>query len=575
MIPSWKQFFAAIIALSTAFSVVLGCELLKKGSGPDGLKLTKPAPLSAEAEAKSHVSQGLRDMYSSRFKDAEDELEKALAFQPQSAFIHFKLAELYAAQNNYEQAAKSASQAISLEPTWSEPYSFLIQMELYSQKPKQAEELARKLVEMNPQDPDAVVLLSRAYLAQGLAGPAVLTLAEFIDKFPAQLEVRKERARLLLRLGRLEDAEMAYQELLQAAPGDAESWVEYGQLLVGRGRLSQSLDAYHQYLAINPSDTGVRLEVVKLLNQLGKKEEARKEIETAKSFSPDADEVYELSAFLYLQDNQIDKAKQEYMTLLAINPDSDRAAFSLGLIEEENKNWDQAANWFELVPEKSKLYLDAKAQAIWALYNQDKKNEALDLARKMTGEHPGKNVSWLTLAGLCQKEEKYDEGIQVLQDGLKHLPEDTELVYSLAMFYSLVGNNDKALELAQTALLKKPEDPSLLNFIGYTWADTDQNLAQAEDYIKRALEKEPGNGAIIDSLGWVYFKKGRYQDALKLLNQAFAKIPDDPEVTKHLGQLWLKTGDRQKARQYFEKALTQNPRAAQKREIESLLKQTR
>jgi len=574
MIPGWKQFLAALLALSTAFSVVLGCELLKKNSATHGRPRALTAQLSAEAEARTHVSQGLRDMYNRRLDEAEDHLKKALTLQPNSSFIHFKLAELYMAKNNYELAADSAAKAISLEPEWSEPYSFLIQLYLYSQKPKQAEELARKLLEMNPQDPTAVILLSRAYQAQGLASTAVLTLTEFIDNFPS-LEVRKERARLFLALGRLEDAELAYKELLQTAPGDAESWVEYGQLLVGRGRLDQALEAYRQYLAINPSDTGIRLEVVRLLSQLGRMSEAREQIETCKSFSPDADQVYELSAFLYLQDNQLDKARQEYMTLLQINPESERAAFSLGLIEAENKNWDQARNWFEMVPEKSKLYLEARAQVIWAFYNQGNKDQALDLARKMTREHPGKTVGWLTLAGLYQKEEKYKEGIQTLNDALTHIPEDTDLFYSLAMCHSLAGDNQKALELAQAALLKKPDDPALLNFIGYTWADTDQNLDQAEEFIKRALAKDPGNGAIIDSLGWLYFKKGQYQDALKLLNQALAKIPDDPEVAKHLGQLWLKTGNKPKARQYFEKALNQNPREAQKKEIEALLKQTR
>ena len=319
------------------------------------------------------------------------------------------------------------------------------------------------------------------------------------------------------------------------APGDAESWAQFGQLLASRNKFEPALDAYNQYLAINPSDTQVRLETVKLMLKLGRKDEARKQIEIAKSFSGDADEVWEFSAFLYLQDNQIDKAKKEYLSLLGINPKSGRAMYSLGLIEAEQKNWQEAQNWFSLVPEKSPLYLDAQAQNIAAAYYLGKQDQAVEMAQKLIKEHPGKSISWLALAGIYQKQEKYDEGVKLLDDALKSLPEDTEILYTQAMLYSLSGNNDKAVEVAQTALTKKPDDPTLLNFIGYTWADMGQNLDQAENYIKRALDQQPDNGAIIDSLAWVNFQRGKYQDALKLLEQAISKIPDDAGTDQTFG----------------------------------------
>jgi len=573
MIPNWKQLLAALVVISAAFGLVLGCELLSKKAERRGLVPRGAEPVSAEAQAKTLLSRGLREMFTGQYGESEKAFKDALVLQPESAFLHFKLAEACALQNKYDDAVKSAGEAIQLDPEWTEPYNFLIQIFLFTNRAQDAQALARKLTEMRPDDPTAVIQLSRTYQAQGLAGPSILVLEEFNESYPRQSETRAELARLLVRLGRLDEAEAAYQDLLGLSPGDEESWAEYAQLLAARNKPDAAQNAYQQYLKIVPFDVNTRIELVKLLSGLGRKQEARREIETAKAYALDSEQVYEFSAFLYLQDNRIDLAKKEYLGLLSQNPESESAIYSLGLIEAEQKNWAEAQAWFSRIPESSKLYLDARSQVIQAFYYQGKKDEAFDMARRLVGGHAGDAGTWLTLAGLYQKEEKYDEAISTLNDGLKRIPDDPQIFYSLAMVYSLTGNIDKSLELAQAALLKKPEDPALLNFIGYTWADQGKNLDQAQEYIKRALAKDPDNGAIIDSLAWVNFRKGRTRESLKLLEKAVKIIPDDPELLKHLGQVWLKLGDKKKASSWLRKALQQKPRLALKKEIEDLIKQ--
>ena len=143
--------------------------------------ISKPEPMSNEAQAKTFFSQALINMYNNKFKQAEEELQKALALEPQSAYINFKLAQVYAEQNKYEQAVKYGTQAIALDPQWTEPYHFLIQVYIFTHKAQEAEALAKKLLEMDPQDSSAVIELSRTYQAQGLQGPSVLVLEEFLE----------------------------------------------------------------------------------------------------------------------------------------------------------------------------------------------------------------------------------------------------------------------------------------------------------------------------------------------------------------------------------------------------------
>jgi tetratricopeptide (TPR) repeat protein len=576
MIPTWKQLLAAMVAMSTAFSVVLGCELLSRFSAREKQDVAAKTPLPAGAEAKFRLSKALQETFNHKLPEAQDDLSIALKLEPENAFIHFKYAELCALQSQYDLAISEATRAVALAPAWTDPYYFLVEMFLATRRPQDAEHMAKKLLEMNPEDGAAVVQLSRTYQAQQLVGPSILVLEEFLESYPEQVDVRRELARLLARLGRFDDSEAAYKELVGMVGSDPALWEEYAQVQILRGKLEEAAGTYQKELDIIPSDYMTRLELVKIFLRLGKKDQARNQVELAKSFAPGKDEVWQMSAELYLEDRQYEKAKAEYLELLRMEPKNTHAMYNLGLIEAELKDWDQARKWFSQIPKNSELDIDARVQVVWVLYNQGKKDQAVAAAQALLKEHPGKKLAWLTLGGLYQKEEKFKDAVDLLNDALTHIPEDVDILYSLAMVYSLSGDDAKAIEVGKLALDKKPDDPALLNFIGYTLLDAGAgDVTQAEGYIKRALDKEPDNGAIIDSMGWVCYKKGQYQESLKLLNKALEKLPDDPEISKHLGQLWLKLGDKKKAGEYFEKALAQDPRTALKTEIENLSKETK
>jgi Tfp pilus assembly protein PilF len=103
----------------------------------------------------------------------------------------------------------------------------------------------------------------------------------------------------------------------------------------------------------------------------------------------------------------------------------------------------------------------------------------------------------------------------------------------------------------------EPKNADALNYLGYTYADLGRNLDEAEYLIKEALQYKPDDGYITDSLGWVYFKKGLYQKALKLLKRAVELVPDDPIILEHLGDAYLKISDKENALEYYKRSLQQ------------------
>jgi tetratricopeptide (TPR) repeat protein len=123
---------------------------------------------------------------------------------------------------------------------------------------------------------------------------------------------------------------------------------------------------------------------------------------------------------------------------------------------------------------------------------------------------------------------------------------------------NLAKKREASIEAMQKAIALDPKHASALNYLGYIYADLGQNLDEAERLIKEALKYKPDDCYITDSLGWVYYKKGMYEEALLYLNRAVKTCPDDPINLEHLGDAYLKVNDTKNALKFYKKSLEKN-----------------
>jgi len=139
-------------------------------------------------------------------------------------------------------------------------------------------------------------------------------------------------------------------------------------------------------------------------------------------------------------------------------------------------------------------------------------------------------------------------------------PDYTEAFFWLGYLYEEAGNSQKAITTWNEGLKLDPSFAPILNSLGYIYAEQGTNLDVAEDMLKRALEKEPENGAYLDSLGWVYFKKNQFKKAESYLLDAISYVKD-PDIYEHLGDLYVELGDNEKGVSYYKEGLAQFPEA--------------
>ena len=198
---------------------------------------------------------------------------------------------------------------------------------------------------------------------------------------------------------------------------------------------------------------------------------------------------------------------------------------------------------------------------------------ALLAARETVSQSPADEDAQVTLADLLRADERYDESAKVL-DGLitaKGAAADWKLLYMRAVDYEESDRWADAERDLQVALKMRPDEPELLNFLGYSWIDRGVRLPEAMAMVEKAVDLQPQSGAMIDSLGWGYYRMGNYTAAVDQLEKAVVLEPGDPDVNNHLGDAYWKVGRKTEANFQWRRVLTLDPTPKLKAEVEAKL----
>jgi len=189
------------------------------------------------------------------------------------------------------------------------------------------------------------------------------------------------------------------------------------------------------------------------------------------------------------------------------------------------------------------------------------------------GKGPDDPDLYLFLGALYEEMEAYDKAVDTLNKGLGLQPDSVRLHFELGVVYDKAGDKERCIREMEVVIKTDPAHAEALNYLGYTYAELGTNLDEAEALIKRAMEHKADDGYITDSLGWVYYKKGRYQEAIQFLEEAAKLVPDDSTILEHLGDAYMKANDPEKGLRSYKKALEEKTEDTESRDDTGPLKQ--
>jgi tetratricopeptide (TPR) repeat protein len=360
--------------------------------------------------------------------------------------------------------------------------------------------------------------------------------------------------------GRAEDADAAYQAAvddMESAGASPETWVRAAEAYIGF--LYRSARKPEALAVLDKANERVT-------NRLAL-DHLRAQVEEGGAVAPlvkgPADGASELLLNLASALNR--GGGESFVRLylhyaLALRPDSDVILAELAAVAEQQQNAEEAIALYRRIPDSSPLKRLSDLQIGLNLADLDRHEEAIAQLEQALDENPGEMRAYLALGGVYASKEDYRSAGQVYDRAVARIEADKaaapgaaepasnwNVYYQRGIAYERQKQWAKAEPNFRKALELFPNQPQVLNYLGYSWIDMNMNLEEGMELIRKAVELRPSDGYIVDSLGWAHYKLGQYEDAVRELERAVSLKPDDPVLNDHLGDAYWRVGRRLEA----------------------------
>jgi tetratricopeptide (TPR) repeat protein len=261
---------------------------------------------------------------------------------------------------------------------------------------------------------------------------------------------------------------------------------------------------------------------------------------------------------------------------LYLQPSHPLALISLADLYSSVKKPELAIKLYERVPASSPMRRNASIQLAIDLDGLERTDEARKLLDKLTAEQPKDIEAILALGNILRGRKNYQECADVYSKAIATITTAQKSDWLVYYFRGICFERAKQWDRAEADLKKAlelfPEQPQVLNYLGYSWIDQGVNLEEGMKLIKKAVELKPDDGYIVDSLGWAYYRLGKFEDAVRELERAVELRPQDPVLNDHLGDAYWKVGRQLEAQFQWSHAKELKPEAAELVKIEAKLK---
>jgi tetratricopeptide (TPR) repeat protein len=577
--------------------------------------------LAIEADPSSEfLTAGLAELYvkTGRIRDAVLQAQDIIKRDPNNLEAHKLLGRIYlrslgdmpgngnGSDNVLKLAIEQYEQIVKIEPKNVDDHLLLGRLYRLNNDLQKAENELKIAVKLDSDSEEAVTTLALLYTDEGDTAHALQVLSAVPDtgrsaKLYAALGATYEQRK------DYKSAIDAYKHAIQLDRDNLDSIRGLAENLLNDGQVDAALDQYKVIADANPEDAQTYLRISEIYRRQGKYEDALESLKKAEAMVPDALEVPYNIAVVYQAQGRYDDAEKILQELLKKTEKAEnsysqadrnnRGIFieRLGMVYRDQENYQAAVDTFrKMIPlgdenartgyqdvidtyREAKQWPEATAAAKEAAQKMPNDRElrmVLDAQMADTGD-PEKPIAdvrsmlkgapedrevYLRLSIMYTRLKRFPEAEEALNKAelLSTKAEDKEYVYFLrGSTFEREKKYDQAEAEFRKILVSNPQNAATLNYLGFMNADRGVELEESLNYIKQAVSLEPSNGAYLDSLGWAYFKLGKYDQAEDALTKAALHMESDPTVQDHLGDLYQKTGRLKLAAAHWDRAVAE------------------
>jgi tetratricopeptide (TPR) repeat protein len=513
-----------------------------------------------KADAFAHFVQGMSFEENGEMDKALAEYRKVLDVDPGQADLASRVALLLTRQDDFPQAIDVLKDAVKANPKATEP---LLQLAFiyakYMRRTDQALDYVNKAIAVNPQDFDAYERLCEIMLAAGDEKKALQALdraatmqsdnATFwarLGKLYASIVFKPDQPPKPEDIGRVNEI---FKKAAEHAGDDSKVLKDVADYYASTQQLKEAIPLYLRLLELEPEDTTAREQLAAGFVLTNQRDKAVEMLEQIIKEHPEKYQPYDLLAGL-LDDNAraLEREKKNEQA---------KAAFA-----KAAANYEQS---LIINPTRPSPYLHLAELLLGPLKEQERAVKVLTEARERFRQSP-EIVYYLAVA--LREAKHSQEAVATFEEALHETEADGAEIANARFYFDYgaaaeqAGLYDKAADLFRKSIAVDPSNAAdAYNYLAYMWAEHNMHLPEAEQMIKLALQANPENGAYIDTLGWLEFREGKFDQALTDLQRAAQKLTrDDPVVLEHIGDACAKLEKSAQALDAWQKALNLDPK---------------
>jgi tetratricopeptide (TPR) repeat protein len=574
--------------------------------------------LAIEADPSSEfLTSGLAELYvkTGRIRDAVMEAQDIIKRDPNNLEAHKLLGRIYlrslgdmpggnGSDNVLKLAIEQYEQIVKIEPNSVDNHLLLGRLYRLNNDLQKSESELKTAVKLDPSSEEAVTTLAILYTDEGDTAHALQVLSSVpdagrsaklysalgstyeqrkeyknaIDAFKKAIQLDRDNldairglAENLMNDGQTEAALEQYKVIADANPEDAQTYLRIGEIYRRQGKYDQALESLKKADTMVPDSLEVPYNMAAVYQAQGRYEEALKLLQDLVKKTEKPDTSYSQSdrnnraifverlGMVYRDQENYPAAVETFRKMLTLGDENAKRGYQ-DIIDtyRESKQWAQATatarEAVQKLPNDREVRMVLDAQ----LADTGEADKALADVRSLLNGKPEDREIYITLAQMNTRLKRWNQAEEALNkaESLSTTAEDKEYVYFLrGSTYEREKKYDEAEAEFKKVLSIHPQSAVVLNYLGYMNADRGVRLDESLNYIKQAVNLDPANGAYLDSLGWAYFRLGKYDLAEENLTRASSHMGKDPTVQEHLGDLYQKTGRLKLAAAHWERAI--------------------
>lgn len=352
----------------------------------------------------------------------------------------------------------------------------------------------------------------------------------------------------------LESADRA----IELAPYWVPAKMLRARALIASGQEQAGIDVARDLVMAPEADIATQLEYALLLAGTGRDQEARAMLTPFASGPTVIPGAVRALGALDLDRGDLDAAETRFESLLSTGAQSYEALYFLGVIADRRQDTQQALRYYARVT-GGDYALAAQGRVARIKAEESGLDAGLAHLEEYARAHPQRGPEIIaSRAGLATGVGDLERAIAILDAGVVQYPDSLDLRMARVFAFERADRPEAAIRELKQLLRERPGDAVVQNALGYTLADHDRDLEEAESLIRAALRQTPDSAAVLDSMGWVLFRQDRLEAAAEYLERA-RLLGDDPEIDLHLGEVQWARGDREAARRTWQEALERRP----------------